>query len=236
MEEKPTIVMVPGAWHRASTYSSVSSILNTHGYPTICLDLPFAGATPPHTSFDHDVSTIRECLTSLVSSNKDIVLVAWSYGGFPSGEAPKGLSNRERITQGLKGGVIRFVVTNGVAMPAGRQPHAPGEYGSMPEWIEKDISVVSPPSSPPRFPSLSVPCQCPALIVMHRTTSAPSPLQQHNRSSTTTSPPPKQKNYQLCSCTKVSGSSSAPRHMQHSRISRQHSSVAAMTGRRLAAE
>ncbi|KAH8794158.1 hypothetical protein BGZ57DRAFT_869248 [Hyaloscypha finlandica] len=140
MEGKPTIVMVPGAWHKASIYSSVSSILNTHGYPTICLDLPFAGATPPHTSFDHDVSTIRECLTSLVSSNKDVVPVAWSYGGFPSGEAPKGLSNRDRITQGLKGGVIRFVVTNGVAMPAGHQPHAPGEYGSMPEWIEKDIS------------------------------------------------------------------------------------------------
>jgi hypothetical protein len=228
--------MVPGAWHTASIYSSISSILNTHGYPTICLDLPSAGTIPPHPSVDHDVSTIRECLTSLVSSTKDVVLVAWSYGGFPSGEAPKGLSKKERITQGLKGGVIRFVVINGVAMPAGYQPHAPGDYGSMPEWIEKDIPVVSPPPPPPLFPSLPVSCQCPALIVMHRTTSAPSPLQQQNRSFTTTSPPPKQKNYQLSSCTKVSGSSSAPRHMQHSRISRQHSSVAAMTGRRLAAE
>jgi pimeloyl-ACP methyl ester carboxylesterase len=161
MERKPTIVMVPGAWHKASIYSFVSSILNTHGYPTICLDLPSAGAIPPHTSFDHDVSTVRECLTSLVSSNKDVVLVAWSYGGFPSGEAPKGLSKKERTAQGLKGGVIRFVVINGVAMPAGYQPHAPGDYGSMPEWIEKDIPVVSPPSSLPRFPSFPVSCQCP---------------------------------------------------------------------------
>jgi pimeloyl-ACP methyl ester carboxylesterase len=142
--EKPTIVLVPGAWHKATIYSSVSSILNTHGYPTILLDLPSVGAVPPHTSFDHDVSAIRECLTSLVSQNKDVVLVAWSYGGFPAGEAPKGLSKKERQAQGLQGGVIRFVVINGVAMPAGYQPHAIGDYASMPEWIEKDIPVRTP--------------------------------------------------------------------------------------------
>lgn len=142
--EKPTIVLVPGAWHKASIYSSVFTILNKHGYPTILLDLPSVGASPAHTSFDHDVSAIRDCLTSLISQSKDVVLVAWSYGGFPAGEAPKNLSKRERQAQGLQGGVIRFVVINGVAMPAGYQPHKIGDYASMPGWIEKDIPVYSP--------------------------------------------------------------------------------------------
>ncbi|KAE9378819.1 alpha/beta-hydrolase [Stipitochalara longipes BDJ] len=137
--EKPTIVMVPGAWHKATIYSPTSSILKTHGYPTILLDLPSVGAVPPHTSFDHDVSAIRDCLTSLISQDKDVVLVAWSYGGFPAGEAPKGFSKKERQAKGLQGGVIRFVVINGVAMPAGYQPHTNGDYASMPEWVEKDI-------------------------------------------------------------------------------------------------
>ena len=142
--EKPTIVLIPGAWHKASIYTPVSKILHTHAYPTILLDLPSVGANPPHTSFTHDVSAIRDCLTSLISQNKDIVLVAWSYGGFPAGEAPKGLSKKERQAQGLQGGVIRFVVINGVAMPAGYQPHKIGDYASMPEWIEKDIPVRPP--------------------------------------------------------------------------------------------
>lgn len=131
--------MVPGAWHKASIYAPVATILESHGYPTICLDLPSVGAVPPHTSFNGDVSAIHDCLTSLVSSGKDVVLVSHSYGGFPAGEAPKGLSKKERSSQGLEGGVIRFVVINGVAMPAPYQPHPPGDYSAMPDWIDKDI-------------------------------------------------------------------------------------------------
>jgi pimeloyl-ACP methyl ester carboxylesterase len=146
---KPTIVLVPGAWHKGSIYSPTASLLESHGYPTICLDLPSAGAVPPNTSFDGDVSAIRDCLTSLISQDKEVVLVSHSYGGFPAGEAPKGLSKKERSAQGLKGGVIRFVVINGVAMPAPYQPHPTGDYSAMPEWIDKDIPVLSPFHSSP---------------------------------------------------------------------------------------
>jgi len=148
---KPTIVMVPGGWHKASIYSPVATLLESHGYTAICLDLPSVGADPPHTTFDGDVSAIRDCLTSLVSSGKDVVLVSHSYGGFPAGEAPQGLSKKERSAQGLEGGVVRFVVINGVAMPAPYQPHPPGDYSAMPDWIDKDIPV--PLSLPvPSFP------------------------------------------------------------------------------------
>ena len=138
---KPTIVMVPGAWHKPKIYSGVVASLSKHGYPTVSLDLPSAGAQPPQQDFNGDVAAIRDCLTELVLNNEDVVLVVHSYTGLPGGEAPKGLGKKERETKGLKGGVIRYVVINGFATPAGFQPAVKGDYSQMPEWMKLDVEV-----------------------------------------------------------------------------------------------
>lgn len=138
---KPTIVMVPGSWHKPSIYSGVVASLSTHKYPTICLPLPSAGAVPPHEDFTNDVAIIRDCLTDLVSKDKEVVLVVHSYSGLPGGEAPRGLGKKEREARGLKGGVIRYVVINGLATPPGFQPIARGDYSRMPEWMKLDLQV-----------------------------------------------------------------------------------------------
>jgi hypothetical protein len=65
---KPTIVMVPGAWHKPVIYSDVATLLSAHGYPTISLPLPSVGAVPPHQDFNGDVMAIRECSLFLVAS------------------------------------------------------------------------------------------------------------------------------------------------------------------------
>ncbi|RDW74772.1 hypothetical protein BP6252_05914 [Coleophoma cylindrospora] len=136
---KPTIVLVPGAWHKPTIYSGVVASLSKHGYPTISLPLPSAGAIPPHKDFNRDVAAIRDCLTELVSNEKEVVLVVHSYTGLPGGEAPKGLGRKERESKGLKGGVIRYVVINGFATPEGFQPASEGDYSQMPEWMKLDI-------------------------------------------------------------------------------------------------
>jgi len=136
---KPTIVMVHGAWHQPSIYSDVAASLAKYGYPTASVALPSAGAVPPHKDFTGDVAAIRHCVTELVSNDKEVVLVVHSYGAFPGGEAPKGLGKREREAKGLKGGVVRYVVINGLATPEGYQPHASGDYSQMPTWINLDI-------------------------------------------------------------------------------------------------
>ena len=138
---KPTIVLVPGAWHKPTIYSGVVAFLSKHGYPTVSLDLPSVGAKPPHQDFSGDVAAIRDCLSGLVSNNKDVVLVVHSYTGLPGGEAPKGLGKKEREAKGLKGGVIRYVVINGFAMSAGFQPAVKGDYSQMPEWMRLDTEV-----------------------------------------------------------------------------------------------
>ena len=137
---KPTFVFVPGAWHTPDIYSSVADNLKDHGYPSIKLPLPSAGAMPPNMSFDEDVNSIRGCLTKLVDEEeKEAILVVHSYTGMPGAEAPKGLSKRERQEKGLRGGVVRLVFIMAYAMPEGFQPTAGG--AQMPDWMSVDLKV-----------------------------------------------------------------------------------------------
>ena len=137
---QPTIVLVPGAWHKPEIYSSVTSNLEAHGYPTVSLPLPSAGAMPPNTTFDEDVRAIRDRLTTLVESDeKEVILVVHSYTGMPGAEAPKGLGKKERQEKGLNGGVIRLVFIMAFAMPEGFQPTAGG--AQMPEWMKLNLEV-----------------------------------------------------------------------------------------------
>ncbi|KAJ4294977.1 hypothetical protein N0V90_006985 [Kalmusia sp. IMI 367209] len=134
---KPTIVLVPGAWHSPEIYAKVVDVLNGYGYPTVSLPLASVGATPAHLDFDGDVKAIRDCLTKLVNEEKDVVLVTHSYTGMPGAEAPVGLGKKEREAAGLKGGVIRLVFIMAFAMPEGFQPTAGG--AQFPHWMKADI-------------------------------------------------------------------------------------------------
>ncbi|KAF4634741.1 hypothetical protein G7Y89_g3365 [Cudoniella acicularis] len=131
--------ILPGAWHRPEIYSGVIAFLTKHGYPSITLPLPSAGATPPHQDFNGDVDAIRKSLTELVLYEKEVVLVVHSYTGLPGGEAPEGLGKKVREQKGLKGGVIRYVVINGFATPAGFQCVPKGQYDQFPDWMNVDV-------------------------------------------------------------------------------------------------
>lgn len=136
---KPTFLLVPGAWHLPDIYSSVIDNLSAHGYPTIGLPLPSAGAMPPNTSFNEDVNAIRASLTKLVNTEeKEVILVVHSYTGVPGAEAPKGLGRKERQGKGLKGGVVRLVFIMAFAMPEGFQQTAAGQ---IPKWMKMDFEV-----------------------------------------------------------------------------------------------
>jgi len=141
MSSKPTIVLVPGAWHKPTIYSSVVEHLSKHGYPSVSLPLASAGANPPHLDFNGDVAAIRNCLANLISEGKEVALVVHSYTGLPGGEAPQGFAKKLREAQGLKGGVIRYIVINGFATPPGFQPVTPNNYSQFPSWMKLDIPV-----------------------------------------------------------------------------------------------
>ena len=119
---KPTYVLLPGAWHSPDIYGDVVGLLAKHGYPAISLPLPSFDATLPHHDFSLDVAAIRSCIAELISKDKDVILVVHSYAGLPGGQATKDLGKKEREAQGLKVGIIRYVVINGFVTIPGSQP------------------------------------------------------------------------------------------------------------------
>jgi pimeloyl-ACP methyl ester carboxylesterase len=106
---KPTIVLVPGAWHSASCYSHLTPLLDTEGYDTLPLTLPSVGADPAVQSLDPDVQHIRSHIQPLVDDGKNVVLVMHSYGGSPGGSAAKGFAKKDREAEGLEGGIVALV-------------------------------------------------------------------------------------------------------------------------------
>lgn len=140
---KPTFVCVPGAFHTAEVYSPILEILRNDGYPAIALTLPSVGASPAHPDFLGDVNCIRDCLIRLVSEGKEVVLVAHSYGGIPTCQAPEELSRKEREEKGFPGGVIRLVFIMAYAMPEGFLPTAAGgvAVGKFADWMKLDLEV-----------------------------------------------------------------------------------------------
>lgn len=137
---RPTFVLVPGAWHQPSIYSSVMETLSAHGYPTVALPLPSNGAMPPNATFDEDVNAIRGCLTKLIDTEeKEVILVVHSYAGVPGAEAPNGLGKKERQERGLKGGVARLVFISAYAMPEGSR--LASSRAEWPKWMRLDFEV-----------------------------------------------------------------------------------------------
>lgn len=118
-DSKPTILFVPGAWHRPTCYAPVLTALSTLGYPTATVALPSVGATPGLTSLAPDTTAIQDSLTSLASAGKSIVVVAHSYGSLPAGEAIKPFLASTLAAQGQSGGVVHMLYIAAFVLPAG---------------------------------------------------------------------------------------------------------------------
>lgn len=125
--KNPIIFLVPGAWRIPEIYHGVEEILRAHGYHTISIRLPSAGAMPPIGDFDDDVKRIRIALEERIEDQgRDVVLVSRSYSSMPATEAPKGMRKIERQGKGLKEGLVRLVFIMSFTMPEEFQPTAGG--------------------------------------------------------------------------------------------------------------
>lgn len=117
MSSKPTILFVPGAWHRSACYSPVIQKLQAQGYDTATAELASVGPVPGLQTWADDIANIEKELTALADAGKSIVVVAHSYGSLPAGEAVKGFLLRKREVEGKKGGVVHFVYVSAFVLP-----------------------------------------------------------------------------------------------------------------------
>ncbi len=106
--QKPTIALVPGAWHSPIQYSELIVLLRARGYPVVTQRNPSCDSSNPNAeSVLADATSIRaNLLMPHINAGKDVVLAMHSYGGCPGAAAAKGLSKAELAAQGKKGGII----------------------------------------------------------------------------------------------------------------------------------
>ncbi|TDZ26195.1 hypothetical protein Cob_v001372 [Colletotrichum orbiculare MAFF 240422] len=117
---KPTFVLAPGAWHKASCFAPVEKLLAAKGYDVEAVEYPSVGAEPPTKGLAEDAAAVRAALERLTAEEKEIVLVVHSYGGLVGANAVRGLGFKERAKEGKKGGVILYVYLTAFVVPAGK--------------------------------------------------------------------------------------------------------------------
>lgn len=137
--EKPTIILIPGAWHKADTFEPVASILRTQGYPVQAMTLLSAGG-PPSTTVADDAEYIRKrYLLELVAHGKEIVLVMHSYSGIPGTESVSGLARKDLAARGKPGGVIALVYVTAFLIPAGQSVESLSPHGVLDPAMKIDV-------------------------------------------------------------------------------------------------
>jgi len=115
---KPTILLIHGAWHRSWAWKHQIPELESLGYSTTTVDLPSTSGIPGKTQLD-DVNHVQAALQQLIAENKEVVVLAHSYGGPIGCGGIVGLSSQERAQKNLQGGVVGFINLCGYIFPGG---------------------------------------------------------------------------------------------------------------------
>lgn len=112
-------VVVPGAWHQPEAYEKLAHVLRNLGHSAVAPRLPSCEAPEPEkATCSGDAEAVRrQILESIDTVDKDIVVVAHSYGGIPAGGATYGLGKIARAKEGKIGGVVGLVYVSGFIVP-----------------------------------------------------------------------------------------------------------------------
>ena len=85
MSERPTILLVHGAWHGAWAWDLVKTRLEEHGWAVRTLDLPTVHAERIEgLQLSDDADAVRDAIAAV---GGPVVVVAHSYGGVPTTQA-----------------------------------------------------------------------------------------------------------------------------------------------------
>jgi thioesterase domain-containing protein len=116
----PSIVIVPGAWHRPAHFQGLIDELAKVNYDAVGVTLPSVDSNPPLASWEQDAQAVREAIMERLDAGKDVIVLAHSFGGIAMSEAAKGLGKKGRAAQGLRGGIIKLVYMCAMALPGGQ--------------------------------------------------------------------------------------------------------------------
>lgn len=127
--DKPTILLITGAFHVPEGYGKLTSALEAAGFEVHCPRLlSNNGKRPPNADLADDTALIRSYASSLIRAGRHVLVIAHSYGGQVCSNSLYGLGLEARSDQGLKGGVSQLVYMAAGAMVEGK---------SMMTWVEQ---------------------------------------------------------------------------------------------------
>ncbi|KFY02634.1 hypothetical protein O988_02010 [Pseudogymnoascus sp. VKM F-3808] len=118
---KPTLFLVPGAWHPNTCFAPLSAQLTAAGFPIHLASLASLNPTPPATNAtcSADVLALQAQLLPIIDKGNEVVVVCHSYGGIPGGGAAAGLSKKDRAARNEKGGVLGLIYLTSFVVPEG---------------------------------------------------------------------------------------------------------------------
>ncbi|EFR02008.1 hypothetical protein MGYG_05011 [Nannizzia gypsea CBS 118893] len=113
MANLPTLVFIPGAWHKAACFEKVTKILSEqYGFKCVLVTLPSTKGNPEAT-FKDDLDAARTAISNETTQGRDVVVLAHSYGGMVGNSAIKGFT-RPQDTPTRPGYVIGLIlITSG---------------------------------------------------------------------------------------------------------------------------
>lgn len=90
MSSQPTLVFIPGAWHRPTCYGPIIKLLEPK-LKCVAVSLP-STANNPEATFKDDLDAAREVISAETSNGRNVVVIAHSYGGMVGNSAIKGFA------------------------------------------------------------------------------------------------------------------------------------------------
>jgi surfactin synthase thioesterase subunit len=100
MTDLPTLVFVPGSWHKPTCYSKITKILQEQ-YKLKCVLVTLPSTTGNReATFKDDVDAAREAIFNETTHGHNVVVIAHSYGGMVGNSAIKGFAQTRNTTVG----------------------------------------------------------------------------------------------------------------------------------------
>ncbi|KAL3423657.1 hypothetical protein PVAG01_05404 [Phlyctema vagabunda] len=117
---KPNVVIVPGAWQKATGFAGLVESISAAGFPAEVVPLPSVGSfQDPLPGLPEDVVAVRNVVGKFVDEGRDVVLLCHSYGGVVSSCAVEGFDFASRKAEAKTGGVIMTIFMAAFMVPKG---------------------------------------------------------------------------------------------------------------------
>lgn len=132
---KPTILLVPGAWHQPGLYQPLVKELERLSYTCLTVATATVGKDSHGKTWADDVVAIMAVAQPLFDEGKEVIIIGHSYGGLPTVAATKDQTTVDRASRGEIGGFKQLILLAAYVIPErGSDLRSLGE--KYPDWTE----------------------------------------------------------------------------------------------------